>query len=132
MSRSSAGVIRAARSDEAGLLSEIAFRSKAYWGYSEEFMVSCREELTVTAELRSVVLGNNEQHVWLIARLFFGRDGGDVRQLHALKSHMRAATFVENADGFVVDHRQARVARAAPFIEEQLRIRGPREAAVVG
>ncbi|MFP8880585.1 MAG: GNAT family N-acetyltransferase [Myxococcota bacterium] len=50
MSRSSAGVIRAARSDEAALLSEIAFRSKAYWGYSEEFMVSCREELTVTAD----------------------------------------------------------------------------------
>ncbi len=43
-------VIRAARSDEASLLSEIALRSKAHWGYSEEFMLSCREELTVTAE----------------------------------------------------------------------------------
>lgn len=45
-----AGVIRAAQSAEAGLLSAIAVRSKAHWGYSEEFMASCRDELTVTAE----------------------------------------------------------------------------------
>jgi len=45
-----AGVIRAAQSTEAGLLSAIAVRSKAHWGYSEEFMASCREELTVAAE----------------------------------------------------------------------------------
>ena len=68
----------------------------------------------------------------LMLECFLGRGGANVRQLHALKSHMRAAAFVKNADGFVVDHRQARVARAAPFIEKQLRIRGPREAAVVG
>jgi predicted acetyltransferase len=47
---SSDSVIRPARSDEATLLSEIAFRSKAFWGYSEEFMLSSREELTLTTE----------------------------------------------------------------------------------
>ena len=29
-------------------LSELAFRSKAHWGYSTEFMQACRRELTVT------------------------------------------------------------------------------------
>ncbi|MGW4649466.1 GNAT family N-acetyltransferase [Kitasatospora sp. NPDC004289] len=44
--------IRAARADEAGLLSELALRSKAYWGYDAAFMAACRDELTlVPAEI---------------------------------------------------------------------------------
>jgi len=39
--------IRAALPEEAGVLSELAMRSKAHWGYSAEFMEACREELTV-------------------------------------------------------------------------------------
>ena len=39
--------IRDALPREAEILSEIAFRSKAYWGYSEEFMRQCQDELTV-------------------------------------------------------------------------------------
>ena len=39
--------IRAARGDEAGLLSELALRSKAYWGYDETFLADCRDELTL-------------------------------------------------------------------------------------
>lgn len=42
-------VIRDARPQEASLLSALAFRSKAYWGYPAEFMESCRAELTVDA-----------------------------------------------------------------------------------
>ena len=42
--------IRAARSVETELLSELAFRSKAHWGYDDAFMAACREELTVTAD----------------------------------------------------------------------------------
>ena len=42
--------IREARADEAALISDIAYRSKAYWGYSEAFMRACREELTFSAE----------------------------------------------------------------------------------
>jgi len=42
--------IRPAEPDEAELLSELAFRSKAYWGYPEEFMAACRHELTYTPE----------------------------------------------------------------------------------
>ncbi|MGW7241639.1 GNAT family N-acetyltransferase [Streptomyces sp. NPDC054804] len=39
--------IRPARDEEAGLLSDLALRSKAYWGYDAEFLASCREELTL-------------------------------------------------------------------------------------
>jgi N-acetylglutamate synthase-like GNAT family acetyltransferase len=42
--------IRPARAAEAALLSDLAFRSKAHWGYSDEFMQACSEELTCTAE----------------------------------------------------------------------------------
>ncbi|WP_433421226.1 GNAT family N-acetyltransferase [Microtetraspora malaysiensis] len=39
--------IRAARADEAEILSELAIRSKAYWGYDEAFMAACADELTL-------------------------------------------------------------------------------------
>jgi GNAT superfamily N-acetyltransferase len=42
--------IRPARVDEAGLLSDLALRSKAHWGYSPEFIERCRAELTYSAE----------------------------------------------------------------------------------
>lgn len=42
-------LIRAARADEAAVLSALAMRSKAYWGYDAEFMAACRDELTLTA-----------------------------------------------------------------------------------
>jgi GNAT superfamily N-acetyltransferase len=41
--------IRAARVEEIGFLEALAFRSKAHWGYSDEFMESCRDELTLDA-----------------------------------------------------------------------------------
>jgi GNAT superfamily N-acetyltransferase len=49
-----AHTIRSARAGEAGLLSELALRSKAYWGYSPEFIEACRAELSYREEqLRS-------------------------------------------------------------------------------
>ena len=41
-------MIRKALFSETEVLSEIAFRSKAYWGYSAEFMEACRAELSIT------------------------------------------------------------------------------------
>jgi len=43
-------MIRQARLEEASALSGLAQRSKAAWGYSDDFMRACRDELTVTAE----------------------------------------------------------------------------------
>ena len=43
--------IRSATPQEADEISELTVRSKAYWGYSKDFMDACREELTVTQQL---------------------------------------------------------------------------------
>lgn len=43
-------IIREAEPAEAETLSSLALRSKAYWGYSSEFMLACRKELTYSAE----------------------------------------------------------------------------------
>ncbi|MFJ8142999.1 GNAT family N-acetyltransferase [Streptomyces sp. NPDC096013] len=39
--------IRPAQDGEAGLLSDLALRSKAHWGYDTAFLEACREELTL-------------------------------------------------------------------------------------
>jgi GNAT superfamily N-acetyltransferase len=52
-------VLRAAKPDEAAQLGEIALRAKGYWGYDEEFLNACREELTFGAadiEQRRIVV----------------------------------------------------------------------------
>jgi predicted N-acetyltransferase YhbS len=40
-------IIREAKAGEAGLLSALALRSKAHWGYSRDFLEACRDELSV-------------------------------------------------------------------------------------
>ncbi|GAA0345751.1 GNAT family N-acetyltransferase [Morganella psychrotolerans] len=35
--------------DEAEYLTTLCLRSKQYWGYDEEFMATCRDDLTITA-----------------------------------------------------------------------------------
>lgn len=42
--------IRRAVPEEAGALSDLAMRSKAHWGYSDDFIDRCRKELTLSAE----------------------------------------------------------------------------------
>jgi predicted N-acetyltransferase YhbS len=42
--------IRAARPDDAAYLRDLAMRSKAVWGYTDQFMEACREELSVSRE----------------------------------------------------------------------------------
>nr|WP_323747834.1 GNAT family N-acetyltransferase [Catenulispora rubra] len=42
--------VRPARPAEAEVLTELVMRSKAHWGYSEEFMERCRAELTIHAD----------------------------------------------------------------------------------
>ena len=39
--------VRHARLDECDLLSELALRSKGYWGYDTDFLEACRAELTL-------------------------------------------------------------------------------------
>lgn len=42
--------VRPARADEAGELGRLALRSKAHWGYDQEFLDRCREVLTMRAD----------------------------------------------------------------------------------
>jgi GNAT superfamily N-acetyltransferase len=42
--------LRTAKPADAAALSDIAFKSKAHWGYSDDFMAACKEELIVTPE----------------------------------------------------------------------------------
>ena len=41
--------IRQGKAIDAPALSELAFRSKAHWGYDKNFMDACRDELTYSA-----------------------------------------------------------------------------------
>ncbi|MEJ8546313.1 GNAT family N-acetyltransferase [Brevibacillus borstelensis] len=43
-------IIRSPRVEETPALSDLAFRSKAYWGYDAEFMEACRQELMIHPE----------------------------------------------------------------------------------
>lgn len=51
--------IRLARLDEAKILSDLAMRAKAHWGYDDAFMEMCRAELTV--QPGEIAAG----HVWV-------------------------------------------------------------------
>lgn len=50
MHGSSRSRIRRAARHQAGAISMLAMRSKAYWGYSAEFMEACRAELTWSSD----------------------------------------------------------------------------------
>ncbi|HEY4345388.1 MAG TPA: GNAT family N-acetyltransferase [Parvibaculum sp.] len=43
-------LVRPAWPDEGPALSELAMNAKARWGYDDDFMESCRDELTITRE----------------------------------------------------------------------------------
>jgi GNAT superfamily N-acetyltransferase len=43
-------MLRTPRPDEAIALTELCLRSKAVWGYDEQFIEACRAELTITPE----------------------------------------------------------------------------------
>ena len=105
-------VIRPARTDEADILSELAFRSKAYWGYSDKFMQACKEELTyhrnafstelfhfVVAELDSIVIGfyaieqlttaKAELEALFVEPKWIGRGVGRILMAHAKATAMQ-------------------------------------------
>ena len=77
--------IRRAHPDEALSLSALALRSKAYWGYSTEFIAACREELSYTAEQ---IRGNE-------FRFFVAEHGGALTGFYALRSLAAAAMELE-------------------------------------
>ena len=64
----STNTIRLATPEEAPLLSDLAFASKAYWGYPPEFMEDCREELQVDpADCKAGLVTVTEEENGIIA-----------------------------------------------------------------
>ena len=66
-------VLRPATPDEAGLLSELAVRSKSHWGYPADFLAACRAALTVDpadcdgSSVRLAVRGGHVLGFWRLA-----------------------------------------------------------------
>ncbi|WP_329049507.1 GNAT family N-acetyltransferase [Streptomyces violaceus] len=59
-------LIRPARVTEAEILSDLALRSKAHWGYEAEFLDACRDELTVGANevaSRRATVADRDGHI---------------------------------------------------------------------
>lgn len=82
--------IREAFPQEAKALSCLALRSKAHWGYSQEFLEACRAELTVNASR----FGTEDY------QCFAAVDGDSILGFYALekesaRSYELAALFVE-------------------------------------
>lgn len=82
--------IREADPLEAGLLSNLALRSKAHWGYSQDFLDSCQPELTIDA----AQIGSGGY------QCFVAVDGNSILGFYALDSvsdsaYELAALFVE-------------------------------------
>jgi ribosomal protein S18 acetylase RimI-like enzyme len=67
ISANGAFAIRSAVPDDTGVLTELAMRSKAHWGYDARFMELCRAELTMTAarmaEEEIVVAGRTDREL---------------------------------------------------------------------
>jgi GNAT superfamily N-acetyltransferase len=77
--------IRRAFPADAGALSALALRSKAYWGYDSNFLAACRDDLTLTAEdieTSTVYLIDGEASPLGFYRLLLQDDG--VAELDAL------------------------------------------------
>ncbi|QDS36153.1 GNAT family N-acetyltransferase [Brevibacillus brevis] len=96
--------IRRAKGHEASELSDLAYRSKAYWGYSDEFMEACRDDLTLSPahieEHEVYVLEDEgikgfmslekdaEQEQWLLGFLFMEPEAVGKGYGKALWQHM--------------------------------------------
>lgn len=96
--------LRPARPGEGPALSALALRSKAHWGYPEDFLEAVRDELTLTeADLGEVTVAEREGEVAGFASLTVAGDRAELGHLFvdepwigygvggALLRHVRAA-----------------------------------------
>lgn len=72
-------VVRLATPDEADVLTDLAMRAKASWGYSDAFMDACRAELTLTpAKLAAwtVWVAQSDRTIWGMIALDLRENAG--------------------------------------------------------
>ncbi|GGX73773.1 GNAT family N-acetyltransferase [Saccharospirillum salsuginis] len=104
-------VIRPAKPEEAHLLSALALRSKAYWGYSAEFMRLCKDELNWSADqiaasaFTFVVAERHHQIVGFYAVELISDKEFELEALFVEPSHIGTGvgrTLIEHAKSTVV------------------------------
>jgi N-acetylglutamate synthase-like GNAT family acetyltransferase len=86
-------LIRRARQDECALLTGLALRSKASWGYSDTFMAQCVAELTIApSDLKSdeyFVLESDGEVIGFCALLGADDEQGELAHVFIEPSHQR-------------------------------------------
>ena len=79
---------------DATLISELAFRSKAHWGYDAQFMAACRDGLTVRSDEcdgTRVVLAGHGGHIVGYYQLAGEPPTGEPADLHVEVRRVAAA-----------------------------------------
>lgn len=86
-------VLRFARAEEADALNTLCLRSKAYWGYSDEFIDECRDALVVKSawikEGRVTVAEIKGERAGVLVVLPAHQDTAEVELLFVEPKHMR-------------------------------------------
>lgn len=82
-------VLRPARVDEAELITDLALRSKAYWGYDADFMAKCALVLRMTPEMieredMSCVVAEAEETILGYSLLYLPEDRTEEAMLNGL------------------------------------------------
>jgi GNAT superfamily N-acetyltransferase len=88
-------IIRPPATDELSGLSDLCFRSKAVWGYDEEFMEACRGELSFEPrdlELTPIAVAEHDGKPIGVAQLRVVNDGADLLKLFVEPSALRSGT----------------------------------------
>ena len=87
--------IRPPTIDELAGLSDLCFRSKAVWGYDEEFMEACRGELSFeprNLELTPIAVAEHDGKAIGVAQLRFVDDQADLLKLFVEPNVLRSGT----------------------------------------
>ncbi len=87
-------LIRKARAIEVQQLSNLCFRSKAVWGYDDDFMELCRDELTMTPQDLSrsnVVVAQEDEKILGLAQLYINADIASLEKLFVDPLALRCA-----------------------------------------
>jgi GNAT superfamily N-acetyltransferase len=84
--------LRTPRCDEATILTELCIRSKAVWGYDEEFMLACRGELTLTASIMKsspLKVAETDGHLVGVAQITVQGELAELNKLFVEPTHLR-------------------------------------------
>ena len=81
--------------DELSDISDLCFRSKAIWGYDEEFMNACRAELSLEPrdlELTLIAVAENHGKLIGVAQVKVADDEADLLKLFVEATALRSGT----------------------------------------